>query len=300
VNVNIQITPRITPKGPQKEKILNGIQSFLKNFPVIIDEYERRTVHLARKAAPFRTGGLSQGIDSINYGREGFGLISSPVDTYGDEDDDGWKIGSKARGIMMEFGYPYHNYWGPYLPNPRPGTKTEGSYSGTSYDLKTGTKKSFKKARRKGLEEFYGLGYMRISYIVAARSLHQQKVSYSTSGLSLTDVKSYVKRSEDEFTLSLRKLLLKYLRNEGLPPYLKRKSVPKTAAPVRLASNTAYGDVSGLNLNIPIEIEGESMFNALRTGNNLRGVSKSLLKGSPFADGYSFATDDSNLPFLPF
>lgn len=142
---------------------------------------------------------------------------------------------------------------------------------------------------------------MRISYIVAARSMHQHKVSYSTQGLSLSDVKSYVTRSEEGFTKSLRILLLKYLRNEGLPPYLRRKSVPKTASPVRLASNTAFGNVANLKLNIPIQIEGEAGYNALRTGNNLRGATQSLNRGAPFVSGFEFATDDSSgLNFLPF
>lgn len=282
IPIDLKITPRTKLKSPQKEKILSGIESFLNNFPIIIQEYEKRTLHLARLAAPSRTGGLSAGLDTVNYNGEGFALTSNPDNTYGeDEKIDGWSVGSKTRGIMMEFGYPYNNYWGPYLPNPRPGNVSSGS--------------------KKGLEQFYGLGYMRISYIVAARSLYQQKVSYSTNGLSLSDVKSYVKRSEEEFTGSLRKLLLKYLRNEGLPPYLRRKSIPKTASPVKLASNTAFGDVANLKLNIPIQIEGEAGYNALRTGNNLRGATQSLNRGAPFVSGFEFATDDSSgLNFLPF
>lgn len=297
VPVELRITPSVRSKGKEKEKALAGIEVFLKNFNVIINEYEKRTLHLAKKAAPYRTGGLSDGLETLSA-NSGFSLVSKP-DEYDQEEDD-WKIGSKTRGIMMEFGYPYSNYWGPYLPNPRPGTVSQGPVKGIRQDKKTGEVKPWKRGRRKGLEQFYGLGFMRISYIVAARSLHSNTVSYSTSGLSLSDVKSYVKRSEEEFTGSMKKLLLKFLRNEGLPPYLKRKSVPKAPSPMRLKTFVKYGEIEGVNLNIPIDIQGEDYYNSMRRGDNLRSATQSLNQGRPFVSGFEFATDDSSLSPLPF
>lgn len=300
IPVELKITPSVRSKGKEKEKALAGIEVFLKNFNVIISEYEKRTLHIAKKAAPYRTGGLSDGLSTLSA-NSGFALVSNP-DGYDEEDGD-WVIGSKTRGIMMEFGYPYSNYWGPYLPNPRPGTVSKQAGTSIVKDKKSplsGATKTVKRAAKKGLEQFYGLGFMRISYIVAARSLHQGAVSYSTSGLTLSDVKSYVKRSEEEFTGSMKKLLLKFLRNEGLPPYLKRKSVPKTPSPMRLKTFVKYGEVEGVNLNIPINIQGEDYYNSMRRGDNLRNATQSLNQGRPFVSGFEFATDDSSLSQLPF
>ena len=300
VPVQVRITPSVRSKGKDREKALAGIEVFLKNFNVIIDEYEKRTLHIAKKAAPSRTGGLSDGLDTLSA-NSGFSLVSNP-DGY-DEEDGYWMIGSKTRGIMMEFGYPYSNYWGPYLPNPRPGTVSQQARTSTVRDKKskvTGAIKTVKRGAKKGLEQFYGLGFMRISYIVAARSLHQQAVSYSTSGLTLSDVKSYVKRSEEEFTGSMKKLLLKFLRNKGLPAYLKRKSVPKAPSPMKLKTFVKYGEVEGLTLNIPINIQGDAYYNSMRRGDNLRNATQSLNQGRPFVSGFEFATDDSSLPALPF
>jgi len=301
VPIEFRITPSVRSKGKEREKALAGIEVFLKNFNVIISEYEKRTLHIAKKAAPYRTGGLSSGLDTLSA-NSGFSLVSNPDETYDDSnsEEDGWKIGSKARGIMMEFGYPYNNYWGPYLPNPRPGTVSGGSSSSGTYKNKAGKTKEWRRGPTKGLEQFYGLGFMRISYIVAARSLHQQAVSYSTAGLTLSDVKSYVKRSEEEFTGSMKKLLLKFLRNEGLPPYLKRKSVPKAPSPMRLKRLVKYGEVDGVTLNIPINIQGEDYYNSMRRGDNLRNATQSLNQGRPFVSGFEFATDDSSLSVLPF
>lgn len=150
IPIDLKITPHTKLKSPQKEKILYGIESFLKSFPVIIQEYEKRTIHLARLAAPSRTGGLAAGLDTVNYNGEGFAITSDPQDTYGqDTEEGGWTIGSKTRGIMMEFGYPYSNYWGPYLPNPRPGTISEGPISGIQADRKTGQLKPYKRGKKR-------------------------------------------------------------------------------------------------------------------------------------------------------
>ena len=170
--VDFKITPQVKLTSREAKKIIPGIETFLLSMPVIIAEYEKRTLRTAQEAAPVRTGDLSSSLETINYGDMGFGLQASPQDLTSLSEPGDWVTGSKTRGIMMEFGYPYKNYWGPYLPNPRPGTPSLGP--GTSYgtNKKTGKPVQKKLAARRGTGAFKGLGYMRISYIVAAESLY--------------------------------------------------------------------------------------------------------------------------------
>lgn len=299
--VDFKITPQVKLTSREAKKIIPGIETFLLSMPVIIAEYEKRTLRTAQDAAPQRTGDLAASLETINYGDMGFGLQASPSEYHIDEafGHGGWVIGSKTRGIMMEFGYPYSNYWGPYLPNPRPGTPSLGPGILRGRD-KLGKPTQKKLAAKRGTEAFKGLGYMRISYIVAAESLYTDKVNYNLKGYTLSDVKSYVKRSEENFVKSTKKLLLKFLRNQSLPAYMRKKSVAKAPYPMQLKSFVGFGKVEGLQLNIPINIEGEDYYNRMRTGANLRNATASLNRNSPFVSGYEFAVDDSNLSFIPF
>ncbi len=294
--VELVITPTIKNRSKAK-RATDGVEAFLLNFPKIVAEFRKRAEKSAIDIAPRRTGGLAGSITTVDYRSEGFMLMANPENDASKKTRDGWVTNSKVRGIMMEFGYPYStNYWGPYLPNPSPGFKGISAHSTTkSYKNKKKGSYVARVASKKGTENLKGLGYLRVSYIIAARSLFTDKTNYSRSGLSLARVRSYVSETQTEFVGSLQKLLVKYIQGSNLPKYLSTKSVIKS--PLKMDLKGAGFRVDNLLLEIPIDVIGDEYFNRYRVGANLRGVSTGFMPPyRPFAEGYDFATDDNSFP----
>lgn len=305
MQVNVPVNLRIVPKVKQSgdKKILAGIESFMLGIPLIIKELEKRTLKASQKIAPNRTGGLADSIEIQQTSGLGFSLSVSPDDYTGDSEVGQWATGNPVRGIMMEFGYPYKNYWGPYHPNPRTGTPASPKYTvktlyGGNRPLTAKQKRDLGKPRTRaassGTTKLKGLGYMRIAYVVAARSLTSTSISYSGNGVGRADVVDYVGRTEKELIRSIRHILANYLRGGNLPSYLRRKSFPATPAKVPIGSVTAYGEVKGLNLNLSLNIQNDPYYDGMRTGANLYGANSSLNRGNPAVEGYEFLRD---LPF---
>ena len=288
VPVNLVISSKVKDKN--KKKIIAGIEQFMSLVPNIFAEHKKRTHRASVAMAPVRRGLLQKSIKLYETGENQFGLSVSPekyeeeltgkniVKTYTIRGvaANGKKIiikkhkrkdliaGNPVRGIMQEFGYPYRHpvFKGPYNPNPK-GPKIKG------------------------------LGYLRVAYIVAARSLNASSITYSKTRLDKNAVANYVKSTENEFSLAISKILANYLRGGSLPSYLKRKSVKKVARTVDLGSVKSYGSVTGLNLRIPINIQNTPEYDNMRVGDNLRNATASL-NNKPFAKNASFLTDNSN------
>jgi hypothetical protein len=346
MRINIPVNLAIQPsKGPPKEmqKALEGIQTFMRSMPIIMQEFMNRAEESAKDIAPVRTGDLSESIRAENNGEFGFKLVADPGDY--DERVKGWKIGSRTRAMVMEFGYPYRNdFWkAPYHPTPRPGFTGSAAYTYpkeyktwktnlSSKDKKSGkapklskkeldrplfTSKDTGEERRsnkkieqvkyytvrvkakQGATKLNGLGYLRVSYIIAARSMYTDKTSYSRSGLSLSAVSRYVTETEKEFSKSMTKLLVKYLQNKPLPRYLTKAKAQRPATKLNLGSKVSYGSVSGLTFEIPIEVATDDRFMGMRSGLNLLGADRSLVGQRPAVEGFEYNIGQSgNAPDL--
>lgn len=302
VPVNLRIVPRVKDSG--NKKILAGIESFMLGIPLIINQFQKRTLRASQMIAPFRTGGLLNSIDIEPAGDLGFSLTVAPYDYTGDSEIGQWASGNPVRGIIMEFGYPYKNYWGPYHPNPRTGTPANPKYTykimhgGGSRPLTSKQKRDLGKPRVKaassGTTKLKGLGYMRVAYIVAARSLASGSISYSGNGIGRSDIENYKDRTQEELVKSVRHILANYLRGGNLPSYLRRKSFPATPAKAQIGSVNKYGEIKRFNLTLNLNIQNDPYYDSMRTGENLWGSNTSLFRGSPAVEGYEFLKD---LPF---
>lgn len=265
--VNVPIGISIAPSKGTKSEVRKGladIETFLQSMPKIVHQFGKRTEKASKHIAPVRTGGLRDSIEAT-ITDTGVGLRVSPDDY---EEDDLERIshlpdellqakpglaipaGNSVRGIMQEFGYPYEHGWfrGPYYPNPNGGAA--------------------------GIKD---LGYMRIAYIIAARSLFTDNMSYTLRGINRQSVANYVKSTEKEFSAAMQKLLVKYVQRKNLPRYLSTKSTQAAPFKLDLGGKISYGIIKNISLNLPLDIENNSdTSSSLRRGLNLSTATRSL------------------------
>jgi hypothetical protein len=273
MQIDIPIGISIAPSKGSKSETLKGIadiESFMKNMPKIINQFGKRAEKASKHIAPVKTGGLRNSIKA-EIDIFGVGLTVSPNDyleesmewNNSDEFDNPKKsipVGNPVRGIMQEFGYPYdYDYWhAPYAPNPKGG--------------KAGIK---------------GLGYMRIAYVIAARSLHTDNIAYGLNGINRQSVIGYVRSTEKEFSASMQKLLVKYVQRKNLPRYLSTKSTPQAPFKLDLGKKISYGVIKDISLNLPLNIEnnyGDS--SSYRRGLNLSTATRSFYGKEEMLGGF--------------
>jgi hypothetical protein len=220
------------------ERNLNIIQNFIKVIPEVIRLLSQKSVQTAREIAPFRSRRDLQNSISARTSKSGFELQANPSR-------------NPVKAFMQEYGYPYHNYWGPYPPNPKTNyviTKdANGDYRKPKYDI--GKYKGTLAGRIKGV------GYLRAGIIVASNAISEGKTTYAA--LSKSDVVNYNKIAQTNIVKALKSMLLSYAKGRTSSPNIYTNKILMQLPPLEETigeSRKSFGRFSQGDVVIPMRV----------------------------------------------
>lgn len=260
----------VSSRTENVERNLKILQAFMTTIPIVIRRLAAGTEYLAKYIAPVskepeltseqkkkawetnvkRKPKQRKLVDTIRLGRvskDGFTIEAGGAGVTG------------IKAVMQEFGYPYDNWYGPYEPNPTPSKNPS--------------------ARR-----LKGLGYLRVSMIIAARNLNIDLFDINVN-VTKSDVVNYEKRVTDSLNSTLRNFAQQFARGDlrKLPKWYKSKvQLP----PERVEANVSrFGTFKGLKLNIPLAVD---INNSVVNGLQFKGVTSSKSGRSQVSSSASF------------
>lgn len=256
----------VVTRSENAQRNLKILEQFLKTIPIVIEELADRTYNLAsEQIAPVQktkfTSASTNGRQRSKKLRTGSPLRKSiyigPVTESGFTIEAGGRGRNGVKALMQEYGYPYDNWYGPYDPNPN-----------------------------SPLPQFKGLGYLRISLIVAARSLDKNAVDLVAVGASKDMIKNYQRVVSASLNRVLQGFALRFATGNlsKLPAYYANKvKAPRETVPSNVSR---FGSFKGLRVNIPlaVEINDRVFYN----GQQFKGVTQSATGKSQVASGASF------------